>query len=428
MHANVAHVLFQAVGDITGFTRGKFSFTYLGCPIFYTRRRKHYYDYLIKKVKAKLHSWKGKLLSFGGKTTLITSVLQSMPVHLLSMLDPPNNMLEHLHKVFARFFWSTKEEGRIRHWSSWQNLCLPKEEGGLEFRSLHDVSRSLFAKLWWRFRTTKSLWSNFMWNFSIDENLQEVIELRQGGAWNEKLIDQSFPEDIADHIKHNVHYDGSEEYWDIPYWMPTSSGKFIRLWRHKLSTDDLWRRQGFIHVLRCWCCQHPQEETFDHIFLTNPTASKVWKLFLGAAWINVLLVQVKQVEAPTIITWELWKKRNTGRNGRTVSTNRVIHEVNKILHYLAMVRYPWLSHILVLWPDTIQFFEAYKPIWIIRKVTWQLPHERWYKCNTDDASKGNPGPSSLGFCARDDAGDLVYARAVDLGVTTNVVAEAKAIL
>ncbi|XP_075084295.1 uncharacterized protein LOC142167870 [Nicotiana tabacum] len=52
----------------------------------------------------------------------------------------------------------------------------------------------------------------------------------------------------------------------------------------------------------------------------------------------------------------------------------------------------------------------------------------WYKCNTDGASKGNPGPSSLGFCVRDDEGDVVYARAVDLGVTTNVMAEAKAIL
>ncbi|XP_070034187.1 uncharacterized protein [Nicotiana tomentosiformis] len=44
------------------------------------------------------------------------------------------------------------------------------------------------------------------------------------------------------------------------------------------------------------------------------------------------------------------------------------------------------------------------------------------------SSKGNPGPSSLGFCKRDDEGDVVYARAVDLGVKTNMAAEAKAIL
>ncbi|XP_075092125.1 uncharacterized protein LOC142172415 [Nicotiana tabacum] len=63
-----------------------------------------------------------------------------------------------------------------------------------------------------------------------------------------------------------------------------------------------------------------------------------------------------------------------------------------------------------------------------RRQGQMLPFHGWYKYNIDGASKGNPGPSSLGFYVRDDEGDMVYARAVDLGVTTNVVAEAKAIL
>ncbi|XP_075079740.1 uncharacterized protein LOC142164978 [Nicotiana tabacum] len=102
------------VRDITGFAKGKFPFTYLGCPIFYSRRRNDYYDDLINKVKAKLHSCKGKLLSFGEKATLISSVLQSMPVHMLSVLDPPKNILKHLHKLFARFFWSTNVTAQFR--------------------------------------------------------------------------------------------------------------------------------------------------------------------------------------------------------------------------------------------------------------------------------------------------------------------------
>nr|XP_018623243.1 14.7 kDa ribonuclease H-like protein [Nicotiana tomentosiformis] len=76
----------------------------------------------------------------------------------------------------------------------------------------------------------------------------------------------------------------------------------------------------------------------------------------------------------------------------------------------------------------IQFFEAYKPILITKRVNWQPPHAGWYKCNTNGASKGNPGPSSIGFCVRDEAGDLVYAKSVDIGVITNVVTEAQAIL
>nr|XP_016479792.1 PREDICTED: uncharacterized protein LOC107801044 [Nicotiana tabacum] len=127
MHTKVAKNLVDSVGGITGFQKGKFPFTYLGCPILYTRRRKDYYNDLIKKVKAKLHFWKGKLLSFGGKATLITSVLQSLPTRIPSVLDLPDNVLEYLHKMFDTFFWSTKEEGRSRHWTKWLNLCLPKE-------------------------------------------------------------------------------------------------------------------------------------------------------------------------------------------------------------------------------------------------------------------------------------------------------------
>ncbi|XP_075095079.1 uncharacterized protein LOC142173397 [Nicotiana tabacum] len=497
-HSKVANRLFQAVGAITGFARGKYPFTYLGCLISYTRRRKDYYEDLIKKVKAKLHSWKGKMLSFGRKATLISSVLQSMPVHMLSVLDPPKNILEHLHKTFARFFWSTKEERRSRHWASWQKFCLPKEEGGLGFRSLHDVSRALFAKLWWRFRTTKSLWSNFMWNkyckkelptvelksgttniwhenwtgfgalyhvlledFPINEDLQEVAKLQQGEAWDDQLLDQTFNEEIAEHIRLNVHYEGSEGYWDRPYWMPTPSGKFSvssawkilrhradpnqefklmwikglplkisfflwRLWRQKIATDDMWRTQGQIVMSRYWCCLQPQEESIEHIFVTNPTASKIIRHWWYAQCCPKLKPLCQAV--PAIITWELWKRRNAGKHGASVSTNRVIHEINRTLHQLARVRYTWMPNIPLLWPDMIQYFEGYKPTLTTTRVTWQLPFHGWYKCNTDGASKGNPAPSSLGFCMRDDKGDVVYARAVDLGVTTNVVAEAKAIL
>lgn len=115
MHANVSQSLFQEVGNITGFTRGQFPFTYPGCPMFYIRRRKEFDDDLVKKVKGKLHAWKGKLLSFGGKATLFTSVLQSMQFHLLSVLGPPANILQHLQNIFARFYSNTKEEGMSRH-------------------------------------------------------------------------------------------------------------------------------------------------------------------------------------------------------------------------------------------------------------------------------------------------------------------------
>ncbi|XP_059284862.1 uncharacterized protein LOC132038160 [Lycium ferocissimum] len=153
-----------------------------------SRKRKEYYSDLIKRMKGRLHSWKGKLLSFGGKAVLIKSVLQTMPLHLLSVLAPPKCVLNELHKVFARYFWSNKEEGRSKHWVAWKDVCLPIQEKGLGFKSLFDVSKALFAKLWWRFRTTSTLWANYMWNKYYKKVIPNLVQWKGGTqVWKRML-------------------------------------------------------------------------------------------------------------------------------------------------------------------------------------------------------------------------------------------------
>ncbi|XP_060194978.1 uncharacterized protein LOC132624176 [Lycium barbarum] len=120
MYNKVSNELIQQIEAVTGFVRGQFPFTYLGCPITHARKRKVDYTELLTKVKNSLQTWKGKMMLYGGKA---------------------NN----------------KDEGRSRHWPSWLNMCLPKHEGGLGFRSIFDMSKALCAKLWWNFRTSSSL-------------------------------------------------------------------------------------------------------------------------------------------------------------------------------------------------------------------------------------------------------------------------------
>ncbi|KAH0700880.1 hypothetical protein KY284_015095 [Solanum tuberosum] len=50
--------------------------------------------------------------------------------------------------LFAKLLWNSKEEGRSKQWISWYDICRHKEEGGLSFRSLFDMSKAMFAKLW----------------------------------------------------------------------------------------------------------------------------------------------------------------------------------------------------------------------------------------------------------------------------------------
>lgn len=129
------------VDRCTGISRGPFPFTYLGCPIIHAKKRRSDYNELIKKVKNKLQTWKGKILSYGGKATLIYSVLQSIPIPTLSAIVPPKCVINELHKIFARFFWSNKETGRSKHWASWIDVCLTKEEGGLCLQNFGGIRR-----------------------------------------------------------------------------------------------------------------------------------------------------------------------------------------------------------------------------------------------------------------------------------------------
>lgn len=46
----------------------------------------------------------------------------------------------------------------------------------------------------------------------------------------------------------------------------------------------------------------------------------------------------------------------------------------------------------------------------------------------DGAWKGNPGSNIYGFCLRNSCGDLIYAEADNIGITTNVEAEMRVIL
>lgn len=75
IYNKVAQTDINRVEEYTGFYKGKFPLTYLGCPVGYAKKRKSYFLGLIKKVQSKMHAWKGKLLSYGGKIVLINSIL-----------------------------------------------------------------------------------------------------------------------------------------------------------------------------------------------------------------------------------------------------------------------------------------------------------------------------------------------------------------
>ncbi|XP_055814563.1 uncharacterized protein LOC129884258 [Solanum dulcamara] len=543
MHNKVAGDISIIVEIVTGMNRREFPFMYLGCPIYHCRRKKEFFNTLTLKIMNRLQGWKGKMLSFGGRAILIKHVLQSMPIHMLSAVNPPIGIIRQIHKMFAQFFWSNTIGGRSRHWVSWNKMCVPTTEGGLGVRSLHDVALALFCKLWWNFRTKPSLWRDFMTNKyckkehatvvqwkqgsqtwkrmleardliehqiwwqvrkgdslfwldnwtglgalyyinpgnTYDASIQNVNEMIVQGRWNREKLREVLAKDIVDHIIDNITIPKEERDFDRPWWILDTSGEFTikstwdfirqrgpkldiyrfmwikgmpfkisffmwRCWKYKIPTDDVLKKMNFILVSKCWCCINPREETIHHIFLTSETAKRTWSFFCKAAgirmegvqlqqlilkwWMTPVTNRLKQVYAavPSIIMWELWKRRNGIQHGHRKINSSVIYLVIVSIQRLVQYRNPSIRTIPPGWTNLIQMLEGGKARVKVTKVRWNLPPHGWYACNTDGASRGNPGRSAYGYCVRDAEGNLIYAKSEEIGYATSIEAEIVALL
>lgn len=63
---------------------------------------------MVNKIVKRLAGWQGKMLSYGGKITLIKSVLHSLPIYTLSALTLTKGTLKLIEKYFSKFQWGSK--------------------------------------------------------------------------------------------------------------------------------------------------------------------------------------------------------------------------------------------------------------------------------------------------------------------------------
>ncbi|XP_019242354.1 PREDICTED: uncharacterized protein LOC109222448, partial [Nicotiana attenuata] len=196
---------------------------------------------------------------------------------------------------------------------------------------------------------------------------------------------------------------------------------------------------------KCWCCAAPKEESLVHLFYTSKSAETVWRYFLPRAGISVqgltlhqaitrcwtvpVVSRLKPVmqALPSCIVWELWKRRNSLKHGEGVSVSRVIYQVSTHIQHLVQMRKPNIQ-VPHRWSNLLTMMENYTPRLKYEKVLWEFPMEGWIKVNTDGASRGNPGRSSIGFCLRDASGDVKYALGREITEGSNNEAEVVAIL
>ncbi|KAK1289771.1 hypothetical protein QJS10_CPB18g00723 [Acorus calamus] len=148
---NVPEPQRQALARIVGCEVRDFPVRVLGLPLSRGRLKKEDWDPLIERFQRRLAGWKGRLLTYGGRLTLLQAVLSALPLFFLSVFRIPAGVLQRIETMRRRFLWQgTQEEALKPHLVNWRTVCLSKADGELGVLDLREMNNALLSKWLWR--------------------------------------------------------------------------------------------------------------------------------------------------------------------------------------------------------------------------------------------------------------------------------------
>ncbi|CAK8570652.1 unnamed protein product [Lathyrus sativus] len=135
------------------------SFEFLGIPIGSNPRLVASWTNLVNKVWVMLADWKGKLLSFGGRITMLKYVIGSLSIFLMSFYKMSVTVWKELDRIQNRFLWGSSTKQPKTVWIAWNKVCRSTDLGGLGIKKMDLFNISLLQKWKWRILTEKAdLW------------------------------------------------------------------------------------------------------------------------------------------------------------------------------------------------------------------------------------------------------------------------------
>jgi hypothetical protein len=126
----------------------------------------------VEKLERRLASCK-KILSKGGRVTLIKSTLSNQPTYLLSLFPIPASVANRIEKLQQDFLWGGIGEEFKNHLVTWAKVCSLASERGLGIKNLMVFNHALLGKWFWRYGIERDAW----WRV--------VVDSKYGSLWGE---------------------------------------------------------------------------------------------------------------------------------------------------------------------------------------------------------------------------------------------------
>jgi hypothetical protein len=97
---------------------------YLGVPLHFEKLKREDVQPLVDKLIKRVAGWRGRLLAYSSRLTLIQSCLASVPVYLLSFIKFPKWAIRLLKTQMAHCLWNNSEECHRYHIANWKHMTI----------------------------------------------------------------------------------------------------------------------------------------------------------------------------------------------------------------------------------------------------------------------------------------------------------------
>ena len=81
---------------------------------------------------------------------------KTIPTYTMNCFKLPIRLCNEIEGLIRKFWWGQREDRRKNHWVRWEELCKPKNEGGMGFKNLALFNDALLAKQAWRLFQNKN--------------------------------------------------------------------------------------------------------------------------------------------------------------------------------------------------------------------------------------------------------------------------------
>ncbi|KAK4387116.1 putative ribonuclease H protein [Sesamum angolense] len=214
----------QQMIDILGFQEGSLPVKYLGVPLISSSLTIADCKPLINKLDTRIAGWSHLSLTFAGRAQLIKSVLSTLHSYWASVFILPKGIINIIEAKLRKFLWQGST-GRGCAKVAWDQICRPKEEGGLGFHNIRVINKALMLKHLWKIvqNDRHSIWVDWILHHRLRNNSLWTFN-GSTGSWGWKKIIKLRPV-----LQRGLIYQ-------------VGTGTTFKLWQ------DIWHQQGPLSI------------------------------------------------------------------------------------------------------------------------------------------------------------------------------------